>query len=73
LDFVDANYKFTTTDVGGYGKSNNGGLFTRSILRKSMEANKLNIPNSKPLPKSEEPLPFAVVGDKEFPLQKYLL
>ena len=44
---VDANYKFSIIDLGGYGKSSDGGLFTRSILGKSLEANTLNIPNSK--------------------------
>jgi hypothetical protein len=48
LAVVDANYKFTIIELGGYGKSNDGGLFTRSILGKSLEANKLNISNSKP-------------------------
>jgi hypothetical protein len=46
-----------------------GGLFTRSILGNSLEANTLNIPNSQPPPKSEEPLPFVVVGDEAFPLK----
>jgi hypothetical protein len=69
LAVVDANYKFTIIDdLGGYGKSNDGGLFTRSILGKSLEANKLNVSNSKPPPNSEEPLPFVIVGDEAFPL-----
>jgi len=50
LALVDASYKFTVIDVGGYGKSSEGGLSTRSILRKSLEANTINIPNSKPPP-----------------------
>ena len=70
---VDTNYKFTIIDVGGYGKSSDGGLFTRSTLGKSLEANTHNIPNSKPPPKSENPLPFVIVGDEAFPLKKYLL
>jgi len=73
LALVDANYKFTIIEVGGYGKSINEGLFTRSILGKSLEANTLNIPNSKPPPSNEEPLPFVIVGDEAFPLKKYLL
>jgi len=73
LALVDANYKFTIIDVGGYGKSSDGGLFARSILGKSLEANTLNIPNSKPPPNSEDPLPFVMVGDEAFPLKKYLL
>jgi hypothetical protein len=71
---VDASYKFTKMDVGGYGKSSDGGLFTRSILGKSLEANTLNsvlirISNSKPSPNSEEPLLFVIVGDEAFPLK----
>jgi hypothetical protein len=73
LALVDASYKFTIIDVGGCGKSSDGGLFARSTLGKSLEANTLNIPNSKPPPKSEEPLPFVLVGDEAFPLKKYLL
>jgi len=70
---VDANYKFTIIDFGRHGKSGDGGLFTRSILRKSLEANTFNISNSKPPPNSEEHLSFVIVCDEEFPLKKYLL
>ena len=73
LALVDANYKFTIIDVGGYGKSSDGGLFTRSILEKPLEAETLYIPNSKLPPNSEEPLPFIIVGDEAFPLNRYLL
>jgi len=72
LVLVDANYKFTMIDLGGYGKSSEG-LFTRSILGKLLEANTLNISNSKPPPNSQEPLPFVTVDDEAFPLKKYLL
>ena len=70
---VDASYKFTTIDVGGYDKSSDGELFTRSILGKSLEPNTLNIPNSKAPSNIEVPLPFVIVGDEAFPLKKYLL
>jgi hypothetical protein len=73
LALVDANYKFNIIDLGGYGKSSDGGLFTKSILGKSLEANTLNISNSKPPPNSEEPLPFVTVDDEALPLEKYLL
>jgi len=42
-------------------------------LGKSLEANVLNISNSMPPPKSEEPLPFVIVGDEALPLKKCLL
>jgi hypothetical protein len=60
-----ANYTFTIVDFGGYGKASDG-LFTRSILEKSLEANTLNVPNSKPAPNSEEPLPSVIVSPTPF-------
>jgi hypothetical protein len=72
LALVGRNYKFTKIEVSGYGKSSDEGLFTRQISRKSLLANRLNILNSKPPPKSEETLPFLIVGDEAFPLKKYL-
>jgi hypothetical protein len=50
-----------------------GVLFSRSVLGKSLEANALNVPNPKPLPNSNELLPFVTVGDEAFPLKRYLL
>jgi hypothetical protein len=73
LALVDANYKFTIIDVGGYDNSRDGGLFARKIFGKSLEASTLNISNSKPPPNREEPLYFVAVGDEAFPLNKYLL
>jgi len=73
LALIDANYKFAVIDVGGHGKSSDGGLFTRSTLGKSLEANALNIPSFKPPPNSEEPAPVVILGDEAFPLKKYLL
>jgi hypothetical protein len=46
LALVDADYKFVTIDLGGYGKSSDGGLFSRSILGKSLEENALKCPQS---------------------------
>jgi hypothetical protein len=48
-------------------------IFERSVLGKSLEADALNIPNSKPICNSEEPLSFVIVGDEAFPLKRYLL
>ena len=72
LALIDANYKFTITVVGGYNESSDGGLL-KSVLEKSLEADALNIPNSKPPPNSEEPLPVVIEGDVTFPLKKYVL
>ena len=47
--------------------------FKRSVLGKSLEADTLNIPNSKPPPTTEETLPFVIVGDEAFSIKRYLL
>jgi hypothetical protein len=39
LALVDANYKFTIIDIGGYGKSCDRRLFARSTLGKLLETN----------------------------------
>jgi hypothetical protein len=42
-------------------------------LGKSLEADALSIPNSKPHTRSEKPLPFVTVSDEILPLKRYLL
>jgi hypothetical protein len=44
-----------------------GGLLTRSVSGKSLEASTFNIPDFKPPPNSEDPLPFVIVGKEVFP------
>lgn len=79
LAIADAKYKFVAVDVGGYGKSSDGGIFSHSTLGRSLENSTMNIPGPKPLPSlstgeaATEPLPHVLVGDEAFPLKKYLM
>lgn len=73
LAVVDANYKFVTVDIGGYGKSSDGGIFAKSVLCKHIENNTLNIPAPRPLPNCANTYPFVIVGDEAFPLKVNLL
>ncbi|XP_068084402.1 putative nuclease HARBI1 [Anabrus simplex] len=74
LALVDAKYRFIAVDVGGYGKSSDGGLFSRSVLGRSLENKTLNIPGPKPLPNCNEPVvPYVILGDEAFPLKTYLM
>jgi hypothetical protein len=73
LALVDAKCPFNITDVGAYNKSSDGGLFTRSILGKSLEAGTLNIPSSQPLLDDEELLHHVIVSDEAFPMKRDLL
>jgi hypothetical protein len=43
LALVDANYKCICVDVGGYGKTSDGGLFGNSAVGKMFERNSISI------------------------------
>ncbi|XP_077285484.1 uncharacterized protein LOC143910762 [Arctopsyche grandis] len=57
-------------DVGAYGRNSDGGIFDKSNLAKSLEENKLNIPEDNPLVPGTEPLPYVIVADEAFPLKR---
>lgn len=47
LALVDANYRFIVVDIGLDGKNSDGGIFANSNLRKSLESEKLNVPDNR--------------------------
>lgn len=73
LALVAADYKFLVVDIGGLGKNSDGNIFANSNLGTALADNKLNIPDNKPLPGSEEAMPHVIVGDAAFPLGRHLL
>ena len=73
LALVDANYCITYFDMGTNGRAGDASVFRESALGKRLERNELGIPGPRPLPSSNYPLPFFIVGDDAFPLKPYLL
>ncbi|XP_050064147.1 uncharacterized protein LOC126552987 [Aphis gossypii] len=73
LALVDAQYKFLAVDIGAYGKNSDGGILSNSNLGKSLERNKLNIPNDQYLSDTNEKLPLVIIGDEGFPLKKIFI
>ena len=69
MALVDANYKFKYVDVAIKGVYNNCTL-TNLI---EDDTNPLNIPKDKALPSRNCPDPHFIIGDKAFPLTKYLM
>ncbi|XP_071946017.1 uncharacterized protein [Antedon mediterranea] len=71
MALVDANYNFICVDVGNYGSSSDGGIFSRMQLKIALEENTLGIPPPKVLPDMPElgPVPHVIVGDEAFPLK----
>lgn len=65
---VDANYKFTTIDIGSMGRFSDGNIFSTSPLGKKIANKTLNLPEPSELPTVEGLLPYVFVGDEAFPL-----
>lgn len=75
LAVCDANYNFTLVDIGCEGASSDGGVLQDSPLGTAIERNSLNFPPNSRLPNCNNPqeVPYILVGDAAFPLQKHLL
>lgn len=73
LALVDANYKFLYVDIGCNGRISDGGVFKKSSLNKALESNTLHIPQAKSLLTGDKPMPFMIVVDDAFPLNKHIM
>lgn len=75
MALVDANLRFISIDVGAYGRRSDGGIFSNSNLGKSVLDYSINFPEDAPLPGAPHlgPMPYVIVGDEAFPLQKNLM
>lgn len=73
LAVVDANYRFLCIDVGAYGRNSDAGIYSSSNLGHAIADNTLNFPTDEPLPGKTDPVPYVMVGDEAFPLQRHLL
>lgn len=70
---VDADKKFIAVDIGTAGRQSDGGNFRTSSLYNFLENGQLDIPESKPLPFTNTPVPFVLLGDEGYPLLQYLM
>ncbi|CAH1962620.1 unnamed protein product [Acanthoscelides obtectus] len=70
---ADANCKFVTIDVGGYGKQSDGGTFRSSSLFHLLDTGRLNVPPDSVLPSSAVEAPYVFIGDEAYPLLRNLL
>jgi hypothetical protein len=76
MALVDASYKFICVDIGSYGRQSDAGIFANSNLGQAlMPPNSLNLPDDAHIEGVEQlgKLPYVVVGDEAFPLQKHLM
>lgn len=73
MGIADAEYRLIYADVGCNGRLSEGGVFRKSTFAEALVRNQLNIPDPKPLPGRDAPLPYVLVGDDAFALNKNLL
>lgn len=70
---VDAKYRFSCIDVGGYGHQNDAGTFRQSKFYEIVMKNQERIPNPRPLPRGNIDVPFVFLGDEAYPLLPNLM
>lgn len=73
MALVDAKYRFIYINVGSPGSGSDGGVFATTLLRELLDDEELGLPPSEPLPGSQQPLPYFIVGDEAFPLKTWLM
>lgn len=73
LALADADYRFTYVQVGDFGRTSDGGVYSGSALGRGMENKSLSVPADCPLPGSgaQGPMPYTMVGDAGFPLKTF--
>lgn len=73
MAICDAHYVFTFVNIGDFGSNNDSGILQNSIVGKSFASNALGVPDAEPEEGFDIPLPYYLVGDDIFALQKWLL
>ncbi|XP_071058858.1 uncharacterized protein [Pseudochaenichthys georgianus] len=75
MALVDADYKFLWIDVGSDGSSNDAIIYNGSELKEGLESpnNIFNLPEEKSLPGDDVPVPYYIVGDNAFGINKSLM
>lgn len=74
LALVDANYEFLVAEAGANGRVSDGGVLSNSTFYDRFKNERLRIPDSGYLHNDyPEEMPFVIVGDDAFPLQKNIM
>ncbi|XP_055839601.1 uncharacterized protein LOC129907421 [Episyrphus balteatus] len=72
LALVDANCRFTFVDIGCNGRANDAGVLLQSSLKNVIDDASNRFPDDKTVGNGRI-LPYVIVGDDAFPLQKHLM
>ncbi|XP_049928251.1 uncharacterized protein LOC126407421 [Epinephelus moara] len=75
LAVVDSRYCFRVIDVGGYGRTSDGGILANSAFGRALRSGTLQLPADRLLPGADHrgPQPHVFVADEAFPLRRNLM
>lgn len=73
LALSDAHLRFLYIDVGTNGRVRDGGVYAKSMLKKAMGGNRLNMPLEGLLPGTSTAMHYHMVGDDMFPMSVRML
>ncbi|KAM3624411.1 uncharacterized protein V6R79_023060 [Siganus canaliculatus] len=75
LAVVDARYCFRVIDVGGYGRTSDGGILANSAFGQALRSGTLQLPADRLLTGADHrgPQPHVFVADEAFPLRRNLM
>lgn len=75
LALVDAHYRFIYINVGANGRVSDGGVFNGTDLANLLtdSGNPRHLPPDRPLPRMNELVPYVILADAAFPLQKHIM
>lgn len=72
MALVDANYNFLFADVGCQGRISDGGVLKDSLLYQMMSEGTIGFPKEKEFPGRTIKIPYFIVGDSAFSMNKNL-
>lgn len=73
MAICDANYCFTSVDIGSEGRNSDGGIFRHSNLGKLFNNNQLDVPLPSCISEERPLMPYVLVGDAAFTMSHFLL
>ena len=73
MALVDADYRFIWVDVGSNGSAGDAQVFNGGKLKQAIVTGSLNFPPPDALPNDDKEMPYFIIGDDAFALQKWLM
>jgi len=72
LAMCDSKYRFTFADIGGIGRNSDSGTLNQSHLRTIIQHARTYFPPDKNIG-NDRLLPYCIIGDDAFPLEKHIM